>query len=60
MDATQYIGTTFLKAKQLLFLKVPSIIVPEENNIVINPKHEAFKEIQVVTSQKFDVDKRLF
>jgi RES domain-containing protein len=58
-DVTQFIGTSFLQANTLLYLKVPSVIVPTENNFVINPKHPDFKSIKLLSSQKFDVDRRI-
>jgi RES domain-containing protein len=59
ISITQYVGTSFLKQNQLLYLKVPSIIVPNENNVLINPKHPLFKKIKLKASEKFDVDRRL-
>ncbi len=58
-SVTQFIGTSFLKENKLLFLKVPSVIVPEEFNVIINPNHPQFKKIKLLSTTPFDFDGRL-
>ncbi len=60
LNLTQWLGTEFIKAGESLLLKVPSAIVDEEHNFIINPKHPQFKNITISTSKKFQFDKRLF
>ncbi len=57
---TQWMGDELLKATEALLLKVPSAIVPEENNYLVNPKHPDFKKVKIISSAVFDFDKRLF
>lgn len=57
---TQWMGDELLKAAEALLLKVPSAIVPEENNYLVNPKHPDFKKVKIISSTVFDLDKRLF
>jgi len=57
---TQWMGDEFIKSANSLLLKVPSAIVDEENNYVINPKHNDFKKVKIVKVNKFQFDKRLF
>jgi len=57
---TQWMGDEFLKSNKLLWLKVPSAIVDEENNYLINPVHSDFKKVKTITVKKFQFDKRLF
>lgn len=57
---TQWMGNEILKANEALLLKVPSAIVPEENNYIINTTHSDFKKVKIITSSGFDFDKRLF
>lgn len=38
---------------------VPSIIVPSENNILINPLHADFAHIKLVQQKVFQMDARL-
>jgi RES domain-containing protein len=40
-------------------LRVPSAVVPEEWNFLINPAHAAAKAIHVVGRRKFAFDSRL-
>lgn len=56
---TKWIGTEFLKAKKSLVLKIPSAIVDEEHNFIINTEHNEFKKIKILSTKKFSFDKRL-
>jgi len=57
---SRYIGDEFLSSQSSLLLKVPSVIIPEENNILINPKHKDFKKIKIRSAKHFKFDARLF
>ena len=57
---TNYIGDEFIKDKQSLLLKVPSAVITEEHNYLINPLHADFKKIKVLEIRSFKTDKRLF
>ena len=57
---TRWIGDEFLKSASSLLLKVPSAIIPEETNVLINPRHKDFKKVKVKTARRFDFDARLF
>ncbi len=57
---TQWLGDQFLKANNSLLLKVPSAIVEEENNFVLNPKHVNFHKVGIISNKKFEFDKRLY
>ena len=58
-DYTQWLGDQFLQNKQNLVLKVPSAIVPQESNFLLNPLHAKFKKIRIVSSELLQLDKRL-
>jgi RES domain-containing protein len=60
VDFTRFIGDEFVKQKQSLFLKVPSVIVNEEYNYLANPLHPDFKKINILKTKSFWPDKRLF
>lgn len=53
---TQIIGDDFVSQNIACVLKVPSSIVPQEYNYLINPNHSDFKKIKIVsyTSMMFD------
>jgi len=50
---TQFIGDDFIHKADAAVLKVPSIIVPIENNYLINPKHPDASRIKVVSTNPF-------
>lgn len=55
----QMYGSNWLKKKESLAMKVPSAVLPQENNILINPRHIDFKTVKVIDSGKMDFDPRL-
>jgi RES domain-containing protein len=57
---TQFIGDAFIRSKQKLILKIPSAVVEEETNYLINPLHPDFKKIEIVKTKIFQFDHRLF
>lgn len=57
---TKKIGDDFVKYGESAVLKVPSAIIPEESNYLINPLHRDAKKIKVVTVYPLKLDKRLF
>ncbi len=40
-------------------LRVPSVIVPSENNYLLNPQHQQFKKIQIAKPRPFWIHQRL-
>jgi RES domain-containing protein len=56
---TQKIGDTFLSNKKNLILQVPSVMMPEEINYVINPLHENMKQVKIVNRRRIYFDKRI-
>ena len=59
-DYTAFMGTEFLKNNTNLVLKVPSAIIDEEHNLLINPYHVDFKKIKIKKSKEFIFDERLY
>jgi RES domain-containing protein len=53
------LGDLWVDDGEFLWLAVPSAVVPEEYNILINPKHPRMSEVRVVETQPFKFDKRL-
>ncbi|MDB5199679.1 MAG: superfamily protein [Chitinophagaceae bacterium] len=56
---TQWMGDQFIKNNAALVLKVPSAIVAEEHNFLINPLHADYKKVKIVNSELLELDKRL-
>ncbi len=59
LNYTQWIGDQFILMNQSLILKVPSAIVPQEHNLLINPFHTEFKKVTLVKNEILELDKRL-
>ncbi len=57
--STQKIGDKFLREEKYLALKVPSSVVPNEFNILLNPNHPLFSKVKIEKIQPFPIDKRL-
>lgn len=47
----------YLQNNHLLMI-VPSVIIPHENNIIINTRHPEFKNIKINSNEPFIFDKR--
>ena len=56
---TQYIGDDFVLQNQALVLRVPSSIIPQEYNYLINPHHPEIKKITIISTEKLVFDHRL-
>ncbi len=56
---TQTIGDDFVYGNDAVVLKVPSAIIPEEFNYLINPNHKDAKRIKVLNERKLEFDERL-
>ena len=57
---TRFMGNEFIKAGNSLILKVPSAVIIEEYNFLVNPMHEDFKKVKILKVKSFRTDKRLF
>lgn len=55
----QSLGDRWLDEKRSLLLEVPSSIIPDETNILINPGHGEFPKISVRQITPFRFDRRL-
>lgn len=56
---TQYVGDEFVNQNIAAVLKVPSAIIPEESNYVINPLHPDAIKIKVISKKQLQFDSRL-
>lgn len=55
----QAIGDAWLKESKTAVLQVPSAIITEEHNYLLNPQHTDFNRIKVHSIEKFTFDERL-
>lgn len=58
-DALKKFGDRFIAESKFLALKIPSVIIPEESNYLINPKHTDFKKIKLLSNRPISIDERL-
>jgi RES domain-containing protein len=53
------IGSRWFQSAKTVGLLVPSIVVPEERNLLLNPSHRDFPRLQIHDAQPFRFDPRL-
>lgn len=58
-NSLKHIGKDFLLKQKHLFLKVPSAIVNEEYNYLLNPLHPDAGLVKIISTQPFAFDQRL-
>lgn len=56
---TKRLGDEFLKSKSSLLLAVPSVLMPEENNYLVNVLHPDMKKMKVIFKRRISFDTRL-
>lgn len=60
LDACQSMGDDFLERGEALMLWVPSIVVPQEHNVLFNPRQPAMNRVRLAGARPFRFDPRLF
>ncbi len=59
-DALARMGTSWARRLESAVLSVPSAVVPEERNYLLNPAHLQFREIAFGPARPFAFDPRLW
>ena len=59
-DYTQWMGQEIIRNKEVLYVRCPSAVVPQEHNYLINPLHADFERIKLTEVSDFEFDHRLF
>jgi len=59
-DYIKRIGDNFIRSNKLLALEVPSSLMMEEHNYLLNPAHPDFGKVRVVSERNIKMDERLF
>lgn len=57
--SSQTIGLDWLKAARSPAMRVPSVLIPEEHNLLLNPAAPGFKKIRIIEEREFQLDLRL-
>lgn len=55
----QWLGARWLDAGRGIALRVPSVVVPIEHNLLLNPAHPDFKRLEIYGPHPFSLDARL-
>lgn len=58
--STKIIGDDFIGNNKYLVMKVPSAVIQDEFNYLINPQHKFFSRVKLIEIEEFKFDKRLF
>ena len=56
----QQVGVNWVRAGKTAVLSVPSVLVPQERNYLLNPEHPDFARIKHGRPQPFSIDLRLY
>src|SRR5690606_20838134 len=59
VDYSQWIGEQILKETAILAFSVPSVIVPSERNVIVNPQASHFGDVLFFEPTPFEMDVRL-
>jgi RES domain-containing protein len=60
LTITRTIGDEWLASRKTALLRVPSVIVPETFNLLLNPEHRDARRIKILSHQRYPWDDRLF
>lgn len=53
------IGNKWITSMQSVLLRVPSAIIKDEHNFLLNPMHPDFRFVNIVSKEPFEMDKRI-
>jgi RES domain-containing protein len=59
-DVARASGDAWVESRSSLALSVPSLVVPQERNLLVNPLHPQFSRIALHPPEAFALDERLF
>ena len=54
------LGTRWLRERRTAALAVPSAVIPQETNYLLNPLHPGFRNIRIGRSERFAFDPRMW
>ncbi len=55
---SQEIGESLLRNEDLIGFMVPSVLIPSEQNVILNPRAKNFKKVKLVRHFKLSIDAR--
>jgi RES domain-containing protein len=57
---TMEMGTKWARQLRSAVLQVPSVIIPQEHNFILNPSHKDFRRLDIGPPEPFTFDPRLW
>lgn len=58
--STQLMGTEWAEKRTSAILRIPSVVIPIENNFALNPLHPDFQTLKITGPWPFDFDPRMW
>ncbi|NNE34530.1 MAG: RES family NAD+ phosphorylase, partial [Rhodothermales bacterium] len=58
-DTTRTVGDAWLESRISLVLRVPSVVVPQQSNYLINPDHRLMVKLKTFDPIPVPIDRRL-
>jgi RES domain-containing protein len=58
--STVDLARQWLEAGKRLAMRVPSVVCPSDDNLILNPAHPGMKHVVVLHKERFELDRRLF
>jgi RES domain-containing protein len=59
-EQSRHLGTDWLLERKFLMLSVPSVVIPFERNLLLNPRHPQFGFVLIKRLAPFFFDPRIF
>lgn len=59
-EALKDLGTAWARESRSPVLRVPSVVIPEDSNYLLNPHHPDFSRIEIREPTPFSFDRRLW
>lgn len=59
-EALKDIATAWVKGSSTAVLAVPSVVIPSEQNYLLNPGHRDFRRVRIQKARPFEFDPRLW
>ena len=59
-DSAQKFGASWLAACSAMAMQLPSALIPEEANVIINPQHPQYSRVALTTVREFRFDARMY
>jgi RES domain-containing protein len=58
--SAQGLGRAWLERRETLAMRVPSVVLPEESNVIVNPQHPDYVRVQLTVVRPFTFDGRMY